>query len=96
MRSPIGDISLSSLSFSDDQVIFVRNVYDMEFMLQRLNKIYQKWGLNIKIFKTELTIKNSQALFTILIGDKKTIRQVNKKKFLRVMITNEKDPEQLE
>ena len=86
MGIPIDDTFLFTLSFADDQAIVAQDSYDMEFMLRRLYIEYEKWGLQISLEKTEYLVVNAETRFDILINDETRVKQVDKFKYLGVMI----------
>lgn len=89
MGIPIDDFCLFTLSFADDQVVFAQDSYDMEFMLQRLYRQYNEWGLRINTCKTEYMVVNSSAQFPIFISDNETVKQVDQFKYLGVLINKD-------
>ncbi len=52
MGVPIGNKSLYTLLFADDQVIIAQDAEDVEYMFRKLLEEYQKWGLKINMEKT--------------------------------------------
>lgn len=82
MGIPIGDFSLFTQSFADDQVVFAQDAYDMEFMLQRLYQQYQKFGLRNNVHKTKYLVTNTDAIFPII-----PVKQVDRFKYLGVTVT---------
>lgn len=86
MGVPIGEDTLFSLSFADDQVILAQDAYDLEFMMRRLYNEYEKWGLQVSLSKTEYLVANSEANFQVLINDQTMIKQVDRFKYLGAYI----------
>lgn len=64
-----GENPLFSISFADDQVIIAQDSYDSEFMLRRLNKCYEKWGMKINYNKAEYLAINTETKFQMIIQD---------------------------
>lgn len=89
MGIPIGDNTLFTLSFADDQVVIAQDSYDLEFMTKRLYQEYNKWGLQVSLKKTEYLAVNSNACFEVFINDNVQIQQVDKFKYLGATINNE-------
>ena len=86
MGVPISDTYLFNLNFADDQVIIAQDAYDLEFMLKRLYKEYERWGMTVSLKKTECLVINTDAKFEGLISDNTSINQVDEFKYLGVLI----------
>jgi hypothetical protein len=52
MGVPIQNTHVYSLNFADDQVLIAQD-HDMEFIAQKLNEEYEKWGLTMNLEKTK-------------------------------------------
>lgn len=53
MGIPIGDRTLYTLHYADDQVVIAQDYDDAEYMMRKLSEEYSKWGLTINLNKTE-------------------------------------------
>jgi hypothetical protein len=53
MGIPIQNTHVYSLNFADDQVLIVQDHDDMEFMAQKLQEEYKKWGLTMNLEKNK-------------------------------------------
>lgn len=89
MGITIGEDCLFNIQFADDQAVIAQDSYDLEFMLTRLYKAYETWGLNVNVNKTEYLVVNSDARFEVLIKDSTSIEQVDEFKYLGALITRE-------
>ena len=52
MGIPVGNDSIYTLLFADDQVVISQDYEDMEYMLRKLLEEYEKWGLKVNLDKT--------------------------------------------
>lgn len=86
MNIPVGDETLFSFNYADDQVILEQEAFDLEFMIRILYQEYDKWGLRVSLSKTEYLVSNSDPQFQILISDSFQINQVNCFKYLGALI----------
>ena len=55
-------------------------------MLTRLYEEYKKWGLEISLEKTEYLVVNSDAKFEVLINESALAKQVDKFKYLGIIV----------
>lgn len=78
----IGDRYRFTLNFTDAQVVIAQDTYDLEFILRKLYNIYQEWGLNINIIKTEYLLTNFSTHFQIMVEGNSEIKEVAKFKNL--------------
>lgn len=58
MGIPISNEHSFTVSFTDDQVVIAQDAYDLEFMLNRLYKSYDKSNLKVHLDKTEYLAGN--------------------------------------
>ncbi|XP_071644241.1 uncharacterized protein [Temnothorax longispinosus] len=89
MGIPVGQTTLFTLSFADDQAVFSQDSYDMKFMLKRLYQHYEQWGLCVNTKKTEYMVVNSVARFSIHITEAQEVGQVDAFKYLGTVITKD-------
>ena len=52
MGIPVGNDSIYTLLFADDQIVISQDYEDMEYMLRKLLEEYEKWGLKVNLGKT--------------------------------------------
>ena len=52
MGIPVGNDSIYTLLFADDQVVISQDYEDMEYMLRKLLEEYEKWDLKVNLDKT--------------------------------------------
>jgi hypothetical protein len=43
-----------TLNFADDQVVIAQDHFDLEFMVRRLRKTYESWGLTLNYKKNNI------------------------------------------
>jgi hypothetical protein len=53
MGIPIGEQTLYTLLFADDQVIVAADAEDVSYMTRKLKQKFTKWGLEINMSKTK-------------------------------------------
>ena len=53
MGLTIGDTTLYTLHYADDQVVIARDKEDLEYMGKKLLEEYKKWGLEVNLNKTQ-------------------------------------------
>ncbi|XP_046662697.1 uncharacterized protein LOC124355579 [Homalodisca vitripennis] len=53
MGISVGDRTLYTLHYADDQVILAQDPEDLEYMTRKLLEEYKKWGLAVNIKKTK-------------------------------------------
>ena len=62
MGLPIGDETIYTLLFADDQVLITGDQDDSSYMLRKLQREYNKWELMINMQKTEyMTVGTDEA-----------------------------------
>lgn len=82
----IGDNTLHSLLFADDQVIFSQDEEDMEYMVRKIDEEYRKWGLNINYNKTEYLCVGKEV--SNIVINNEIIRKCDSFKYLGTHITS--------
>lgn len=82
----IGDDTLYTLHFADDQAILAEDEADVDYMLRKLDEEYSKWGLTINASKTEYLVVGGEA-DDLQIGSGK-IKGTKSFKYLGVKITS--------
>ncbi|XP_044745272.1 uncharacterized protein LOC123307119 [Coccinella septempunctata] len=53
MGIELGNMTLYTLQFADDQAVVSGDKDDMEYMIRKLIEEYEKWGLNVNLGKTK-------------------------------------------
>jgi hypothetical protein len=86
MGVKIGDHTLYSLHFADDQVILAEDQDDIHYMLRKIDEEYTKWGLSINPSKTEYVVVGGEGKH-LELGSKQ-IQNTDSYKYLGVNITN--------
>ena len=56
MGIPVGNDTLFSLNFADDQVLFAGDEEDASYMVRKLQHEYAKWGLEMNFDKTKYIV----------------------------------------
>ena len=87
MGVPIGDDKLFTLHFADDQIIFAEDEYDIHYMMRKLDKEYEEWGLTINTEKTKYLVAGGVSRDLIL--DRGTISGVENYKYLGAITTKD-------
>lgn len=65
----MGDQTLFSLSFEDDQIVVAQDAYDLEFMVTRLYLEYSEWMLQVSLSKTKYLAFITDASFEVIINN---------------------------
>lgn len=87
MGIPVGEETLYTLLFADDQVIIASDEDDSSYMVRHLQEEYQKWGLTINTSKTEYLVVGEEHVDDLDLGTTK-IRHCNSYKYLGVTISS--------
>ena len=91
----IGDDTLYSLLFADDQVLVAADADDSSYMLRKLFEEYDKWGLTVNTKKTEYMIVGNEEKQN-LDADNCEIKHCSSFKYLGVTLsTNGKSVEDI-
>jgi len=48
----VGNTTIYTVQFTDDQVVMARSKKDLDCMCRKLQEKYSKWGLTVNIAKT--------------------------------------------
>lgn len=92
MGITIGEGTLYTLQFADDQVILAEDEQDAHYMLRKLKEEYERWGLTINLNKTEYLVIGGKAEDLELGAEK--IRAGRSYKYLGVKITSQPDSQE--
>jgi hypothetical protein len=86
MGIPIGEQTLYTLLFADDQVIVAADAEDVSYMTRKLEEEFTKWGLEINMNKTKYLAIGATAQDTKIGGN--TIEACMEFKYLGVTFTH--------
>lgn len=53
METELGDTTLYTIQYADDQVVVAQNKENLQYPSQKLKDEYLKWGLQLNIKKTQ-------------------------------------------
>ena len=87
MGLPIGDETIYTLLFADDQVLITGDQDDSSYMLRKLQEEYNKWGLTINMQKTEYMAVGTDEADDLDIGNA-SVKRCNTFKYLGVTIAS--------
>lgn len=88
MGIQIHDVTLYSLNFADDQIIFAEDESDINYMFRKLKEEYRNWGLEINLTKTEYMVVGGLGS-NIVLDDGSIIKCCKTYKYLGTMMSNE-------
>jgi len=87
MGIPIGDETLYTLLFADDQVVIAGDRDDSSYMFRKLEEEYEKWGLTISHKKTEYMVAGENDRQDLDVGQHK-LKNCATFKYLGVTLSN--------
>lgn len=90
MGQEIGENTIYTLVFADDQLLIADDYEDMEYMIRKLKEEYNKWGLKINSDKSYYLIVGDEEMKDLQLEDTgEIIKGCEECKYLGVKITKD-------
>ncbi|XP_030752249.1 uncharacterized protein LOC115879488 [Sitophilus oryzae] len=88
----VGDDTLFTLFFADDQIVISEDEEDLSYMIRKLQEEYEAAGLQMNLSKCEYLIVGNEEINDLIL-DTGTIKGVKSNKYLGIIFNKKRNSE---